>query len=547
MGISILRKRGSGELLLTVPSPTDLQLVVEEGVVAFNGTTNQPIFIFPGTELEGNLTCLYLVNNGIVCPGNSIGIMTTIGDYYGQDTLEIQVIPSGEISFVQVGGNAFLDPTLLVDPDLGLYLKGDQFTFLTAGGAVDGTYENLLSTQDAFQYSIHYFPQSVQLELTLNTVSFFGSTLTGNPQTILSVLNNATVSRGTDLFDVLSAINALDTPSSVQSALNQLAPTPFASIAWSDATTVYQISNAVSMQQYAFCDVPCVQNSAFDPTCCPAAKPNRVWFNVIGEKTNQNTVDSLMGFQTYTEGALVGYNRTFSNPLTLGCYVGYTHAHMRWDEEEGKTNTHRGYLGAYGSYCWKYGQLDASVVGTGSSHSIHRTIDFPGVHRTATSSPYGAALLGHLGASGYIPNKTVNLFPFAKVDLIGEWLGPVHETRASSINLRMPTQEFTFLHAEAGFLVSKPFCYSWGSWTPAVSLSWVYFGPITNTDIEGHFITVPERMVMQTSSHGFNGISPMASLGFFVGKSCWFSVAYKGEWSEHRQEQDIHLNLRIQF
>ena len=546
LGTTVFQKKGVGTVELRMGAPTDIQPVVEGGVLVFNGTTSQPIYVQVPGQLRGNLSCLSIVNDGTVRPGNSIGIMSMTGDYNQTTTgvLQIELSPTGMADLIQVGSNAFLDGKIELMPELGLYLKGDSFTFLTAGGVVAGTFSLLEGAEDGFRSALSYFPQAVQLTLLQNTVSFFGGSLTGNPKEVLTTLENATVSRGSDLFSVLSAINALSSSASVKEALTQLGPTPFASIAWSDATTLYQLAGMVTQPPFGFCDVPC---APFKKPCCPQSKPNRIWLQAIGEKTEQSTVDSLFGFQTWTEGALLGYNaQGINHPWTLGGYVGYTHSHLTWHEIEGKTNTNSEYASVYTSVCWPHFQLDASILGSFYQYDISRTINFPGVDRKAKSSPSGGGLLGHVGATGFV-SSNVPLFPFGKVDVMGIWQGSFKEKGAQSLDLNVSSAEFTFLHAEAGALVEKPFCFFWGSLVPACALSWVYFGPLSGTNIKGQLASVPTTMVMRTSSHGFNGVSPMLSLGFMSGERWWVSLAYKGEFSDHRTEQDINLQVKVQF
>ena len=168
-GATTIQKQGLGTVELFASSLVAVQMMVGEGEIAFNGVTNQPINVGADGKLRGTLSCLYLVNEGVVGSGNSIGVITTTTDYYQTGKLEIALSSSGLNDSVVVGGNAFLDGELLLVAQPGLYISGSMFTILTTDGGISGNFRSVSATED-IHYLVHYFPNSVQVEIVENSL-----------------------------------------------------------------------------------------------------------------------------------------------------------------------------------------------------------------------------------------------------------------------------------------------------------------------------------------------------------------------------------------
>ena len=252
---------------------------------------------------------------------------------------------------------------------------------------------------------------------------------------------------------------------------------------------------------------------------------------------------------TYAGGILFGYDRKIEKPLTLGCYGAYIHNNFYWKDpdEKGKVQIN-GYSGSlYASTCSKYFQADIALAASFFQQHVSRDIVFDNFYRKASSFPKAHAVIGHVAAYGIFPVKQALLSPFGKVDYISIWQHQFQESGAGSINLSVPSTQQQFLHAEIGLYSNGQFCFSWGAITPSASLSWVYFGPVSSTDIQGALNGIPQTFTVQTSNHRFNAISPMLELSSIIGNQFWISAAYKGEFSFGRTEQNINLNFKWQF
>lgn len=111
-----------------------------------SGTLAGALDILNGGTWSGTSTITGNVSNdGTTSPGNSIGTQHIIGNYVqgSAGTLEIEVGSGSSSDLVAVTGNAALDGTLLLKTVNGNYSLNTPYTFLTAGGAVSGSFSNI--------------------------------------------------------------------------------------------------------------------------------------------------------------------------------------------------------------------------------------------------------------------------------------------------------------------------------------------------------------------------------------------------------------------
>lgn len=145
-GIGQIVKQGAALVALDVDAPTALSLVVEKGKVAITGVLTEPVIVY-GT-LEGDVDCAYLVNQGTVTLSQTIG---TLENYWqnSQAILEVPLTPSGSAT-LQVGKDAYVQGTLSLSPEPGVYHVGQVYTILTAGGGVNFQLGQVVSSSMVF-------------------------------------------------------------------------------------------------------------------------------------------------------------------------------------------------------------------------------------------------------------------------------------------------------------------------------------------------------------------------------------------------------------
>jgi len=162
-----LTKNGAGMLELQGTHSYTGPTQVNAGTFVLNGTITSPVSVAPGVTFGGTGTIQgNLVNNGFLSPGNSPGVLTITGDLTlnSGGTLQIEVAGRnpGEFDRIDVAGTATLGGTLAVSFLDGFTPEaGETFTFLTAGGGVNGEFEELVSN----------FPGALELSITQTGVT----------------------------------------------------------------------------------------------------------------------------------------------------------------------------------------------------------------------------------------------------------------------------------------------------------------------------------------------------------------------------------------
>jgi uncharacterized protein with beta-barrel porin domain len=544
-GTGNLIKQGSGTVeLSTLSSPADISLNVNEGTLIFTGNLSEPAIVGSAGILMGNSSVLYLVNNGVVGPGSGIGVISMSGDYNQSGALQIEISPAGGTSdLLQVSGNATLGGSLeLLPQTTSAYFKGTKYTVLTTGGAVTGRFSSTASALPGVRYEINYLDQSVEIEILNNVISWSGEPFLGNGAVVKRVIENADVVPGSDLTSVIEALNALDPPSSLDTALNELHPGLFGALAWADAALMHQVDALFTNQRLSFCQMRCGKEGP----CCSRLEPNGVWVSGLGEINWQEAIGQLRGFRSTTGGAALGLEGSPSERSKVGLGGAYTHSNLTWDDGAGSTTINGGYGSLYSAFCLGPVVVDGSLLGSYYSYDIRRNII--SLNRSATSAPQGYGLLAHAGASTFFPTESYGTYaPFAAAEYISVWRAKIDEMGADSMTLAVRSGREGFVRAEAGVSVSHDGCFSWGKVIPRVSLSWVYLTPVSGTTISSRFAGIPEEFTVETTDHGVNEAAIAGSLGMAIGEGFWIEAAYAGEFSPQRIEQDVNLNLRWQF
>src|SRR5262249_5465695 len=141
-----------------------------------------------------------LLNSGTVSPGNSPGTLTVAGNYTQTTggTLRIEIAGVSAHDLLAINGTANLSGTLQVIRLNNFQLSpGDQFTFLTANGGVNGTFNPVINpfaiSGTMVTVQILYLPTSVELEATQGSFGGFATTsgLTPNQIAVANAVDSA--------------------------------------------------------------------------------------------------------------------------------------------------------------------------------------------------------------------------------------------------------------------------------------------------------------------------------------------------------------------
>lgn len=148
----VLVKDGLGTLTLLTPESTvpDVQIELWEGLLDFNGTIAQGVYLFPDGNCQGTFDVAYVVNSGSLQPGNS----TTFGTMSLSPYEYIQIADNGNtIIKLDASGNNdlihtdnlgyILGGTLTLVPASGTYTENTTYTIFTGTMGLTGAFDSI--------------------------------------------------------------------------------------------------------------------------------------------------------------------------------------------------------------------------------------------------------------------------------------------------------------------------------------------------------------------------------------------------------------------
>ena len=390
-----------------------------------------------------------LLNSGIVSPGDPTGKLTVGGSYTqtAGGTLRIQVAGLGatEHGLLAVNGTATLAGTLQIIRLNNFQLHpGDQITFLTANGGVNGTFatiQNDFSTSGTIVGSqIIFLPDSVVLEATQG--SFIPICQTPNDMAVGAALDSAVGDpRAAPLIEFLDSqplselCHDLDliSPEELTSMFNvgvsmaniqtdnlerrmnnvRAGSTGFSATGFSINTRGRDLNLGLAG--------PSGAEGKSGPSVMQPTPENRwgVFVTGIGEFTDVDNTDNASGFYLSTGGVTFGVDYRVSPNFAIGLMGGY--AHTNGDLVDGGSLDVDG--GKFGLYATAFSggfYVNAAATGGLNDYDTSRTA----LLGTASGNTEGREFTG-LIAAGY-DWKTGNLtvgpiasFQYTYVDFDG--------------------------------------------------------------------------------------------------------------------------------
>ncbi len=559
--VGAIQAGGNGTLLIDTPSTcflttdnnpsSQLHVQLMNGTTVLNGNVTGQLHVTANGILSGNGWIGTLLNEGIVSPGESIGIIhTTNYMHTPHASLVIEIDPSGASDLLDVMDTASLGGALVFTPDAGVYLKGTTFTFLEAD-IINGTFDSV-SFASSFNpaYNLIYTQHEVQLELLQNLVGWFdGDPIRGNALKTRVYLQNITASPGSDLADVLADLATFDPNdgSVLTDALDQMQPALYGAFNWSDSARITEVQSLFASRLGSVCTEQCSTGGASE-ACCEKEQRQGVWIDGFGDKLRQAKMGELPGFKTFTKGLAAGYDYFTASNVGVGIGAAYTYCDLTWrGVQQGKSKIQSGYLGLYTAYCVERFAVDFSVMGAYNHFDTKRTIQFAGVNRRATSSPHSFDGAAHLGGTVNFMASSVVLSPFASLGYFYSHLNRFNESGAGSLDLTVKEHNAQMLRTEAGLLVSHHLCTSFGMFMDFVSVSWVYWDPLNDAQFKASLNGSPNYFTVNTTKHPISQVAPSAGIGFNFKEHYSVIATYNGAFSHLRQEQQLDVKVRFQF
>jgi uncharacterized protein with beta-barrel porin domain len=450
--------------------PEDGFFVLDGGIVSGTGTIEAPYGFY---HLAGTIK-----------PGNSIGTLTITGDYdqEPQAKLLIEVASPTSNDILAIIGDASLSGILQTSWQGGATPAiGTKFgAFLTATGGVTGQFTSLLTniTPTVVFKPKYDIPNQVYLMVERDYMNeVLRAYLPTNQAAVGAMLNSVAGSAAGDLDTVLAAIDAIPSYGQVAGIYDQIAPRGTEAVfSMGISSAIFQAGNVTDRLgdirrgvRGASLDGSYLRNSDFiregrDKPVLVACSgsdlagmlPSRadekwgVFIKGNAVSGRQKDTPDQMGYSFTSAGVTVGADYRFTPTLAAGLMLGYTGSRANVDDFDSKVKMDGYTVGAYGTWYSRGFFVDGQFSYGWSDYRNTRRIVFPGIDRTATSSPGGRQLTLH-GGTGYelalnrwmmVPTLSLQ---YARLDI-----DSYTESGAGALNLNVDSQDTESLQSYIG-------------------------------------------------------------------------------------------------
>ncbi|MBN2687465.1 MAG: autotransporter outer membrane beta-barrel domain-containing protein, partial [Deltaproteobacteria bacterium] len=455
-------------------------------------------------------------------------------------------------------------------------MLGNSWTFLTASSGVSGTFSSYSAaniTPTVVLQPKYDLSDRVYLVLERNYInSTLLPYLTSRERAVGTMLNSIANQASGDLSTVLEAVDALSTYSEAANALDQLAPkSGAAQSGLSFAGSTVQAGNITGrlndvrhgVQGFSVSGLELrngeavynqythiASNSPDLSGMLMSGLDDRWGFFVTGHGTaaDQRSTSEQMGFDFKSAGVTAGMDYRFSKNLIAGLMAGYNRSDADLDDAGSSVEMESRVVGSYATYYLRGFYLDGHLNYSWNSYDNTRRIVFPGVDRTAASSPNGKQITAYCG-TGY--DYTVGKWtmgPALSLQYVDLTVDDYTESGADSLNLHVNTQTAESLQGSIGATVSCKWDTREATFIPS---AWVAYKREFSND--GDVITA--QLAQTNTAFSDKTVAPEkdfavigASLSAIISQRTVAYVNYQFQrgGSDYR-ESTINVGVRFQF
>ena len=434
--------------------------------VHVNGIFNtNTLTVFQNSILAGNgIINGNVINNGIISPGNSPGVLTINGNLTqsGSGTLLIEIASPNVYDRLVVSGRAHLDGTLRV-ANLGSKLKyGQQYHFLQAG-SIHGEFDRILMPNPS-RYRGRFFHDNHIGTLLVAPTSYTLVAETPNQRRVAKALDAFIPERGNDRETVSFALD-LQSEEQYPYAFDQIAPTFYETLgtitteqAFSQTQTLNQRFSSVrlgvgSFQAIGIEPQPLVYDKNGKSVVAPVVEdPTHnwsLWAMGTGSFAKVERVHQLPSYDYDTGGVLVGADYRWSENFVTGLYGGYQHTHADYDAS-GRLKIDSALFGGYALYQAGGFYADGVIGGGYHDYNARRSITFSTIDRTARSRPDGGQFTTSLNLGYDWKVKNFHIGPVGGLQYTRVGIDGFTESGADSLNLRLRDQSIDSFRSTLG-------------------------------------------------------------------------------------------------
>jgi kexin len=537
-------------------------------------------FILDGGTLSGTGTIDapygFYHMDGIIKPGNSIGTLTITGDYNQghQGKLLIEIASTASNDLLAINGAADLSGILETSWSGGYIpaVKTKFGTILTASSGVTGQFSSLLTniTPTVLFKPKYDIPNQIYLMVERDyTNPHLIPYLNANQRAIASMLNSVGNSATGDLDTVLTALDALPAYGQTAYALDQLAPKGTEAQSGMGINGVsFQTGNlserlsdlrqgirGISLNGLYF------KNGNGKPVMLASINPdltgmlptgvNERWgFFVKGNASygNQKDRPDSTGYDFTNTGITIGSDYRFTKSLIAGLMFGLNTSRANVDNAGSKVKMDGYTLGTYGTYYNKNIYIDGSVSYGFANYDNTRRIVFPGLDRTATSSPDGSQFTAYTGAGYDIRKNNWIITPNVSLQYINLNTDSYTESGAGALSLDVDKQNTESLQGNIGTRLSYAWQTNKAVIMPNIRASYGYEFLRDSQNITSRLTQGSSPFSIQTVSPDRSFLSLGAGITAFTVRDMSVYINYDVQIGENKYlAHNVNAGLRVGF
>ena len=340
-----LAKTGAGSLTInTVNSFTGATTVSQGALIV--GDDSHPtaslagsVTVSSGAMLAGIGSVGGLDAFGAVKPGNSPGTLTVTGNavFHPGSSFEVWATPDGQVGRLAVSGSvSILGGSVLTLAQAGNYAPLTQYTILTAGNGITGTFGGVSSNLPFLTPALSYTANAVTLSLQRNDVSFASVAHSRMQSATAAALDGLSMAS-----PVYAAMAGLDAPTA-RHALDQLAGEVHASVTTALADDSHYVRDAINNHLLG-------TTTAGQQTEGVTNAGTSVWVSGWGHWGNHDGDGNAHTMSANGSGILLGADLPV-DAFRLGGVIGHGQGSLSVDEVTSTGHIDSNYAGLYAGW-----------------------------------------------------------------------------------------------------------------------------------------------------------------------------------------------------
>ncbi|MGX5799737.1 autotransporter domain-containing protein [Bradyrhizobium sp. Arg314] len=522
---------------------------VENGILAVNGKLGGTLDVRAGGRLQGIGTVGGTTVSGTIAPGNSIGTLNVAGNvaFNAGSIYEVEANAAGQADRIDATGTATIDGgTVTVLAGAGNYKPQTDYTILSAGGGVSGTFAGVTSNLAFLDPTLGYDAGNVYLRLRRNDITFHGIGLTLNQ--IATGAGTESLGWNNPVYDAVANLSA----DQARTAFDQLSGEIHASAKTALIEDSRFLRNAVNdrlraaFEGVGAASAPVMGYADGEPVLVPATTDRlAVWSQGFGSWGHSDGDGNAARLNRSTGGVFIGADAPVFETWRFGAVAGYSRTTFNVRDCRSSGTSDNYHVGLYGGTQWGSLAFRTAAAYTWHDISTDRTVAFPGFS-DSLKGDYNAGTAQVFGELGYgIRAGNFAFEPFANLAYVSLHTdGFTEPGGAAALTSAAANTEATF--ATLGLRASNSLTLGGIHATAKGTLGWRHaFGDVTPLSTMAFAGGAPFSIAGVPIARDAAVIE--AGLDFALTPATMLGVSYNGQFASGVSDQSVRAVFNMKF